>query len=78
MAKAIVLINTEVGAEDEIAKVLESIPEVKEVYVVYGIYDLVAVVEAPTFEELRSVIVTKIRRLAKIKSTTTLIVVEKG
>ncbi len=77
MPKAIVLINTDVGMEEEVVKHLESMPEVKEVHVVYGVYDLVAIVEAPSFDDLRSAIVNKIRRLPHIKSTTTLIVVEK-
>jgi len=77
MPKAVVLINTDVGMEDEVSRHLTTLPEVKEVHIVYGVYDLVAIVEAPTFDELRSVIVNKIRRLPHIKSTTTLIVVEK-
>ncbi|NPA96116.1 MAG: Lrp/AsnC family transcriptional regulator [Crenarchaeota archaeon] len=77
MPKAIVLINTDVGMEDEVVRQLSSMPEVREVHIVYGVYDLVAIVEAQTFDELRSAIVNKIRRLPHIKSTTTLIVVEK-
>ncbi len=77
MPKAVVLINTDVGMEDEVAKMLAEIPEIKEAYIVYGVYDLVAIVEAPSFDDLRSVIVNKIRKLPHIKSTTTLIIVEK-
>ncbi len=77
MPKAIVLINTDVGMEDEVVRQLSNMPEVREVHIVYGVYDLVAIVEASSFDELRSAIVNKIRRLPHIKSTTTLIVVEK-
>jgi len=77
MPKAIVLINTDVGMEDEVVRQLSNMPEVREVHIVYGVYDLVAIVEAHSFDELRSAIVNKIRRLPHIKSTTTLIVVEK-
>ncbi len=77
MPKAIVLINTDVGMEDEVVRQLANMPEVREVHIVYGVYDLVAIVEASSFDELRSAIVNKIRRLPHIKSTTTLIVVEK-
>ncbi|MEM0152928.1 MAG: Lrp/AsnC ligand binding domain-containing protein [Ignisphaera sp.] len=76
MPKAIVLINTDVGMEEEVAKALTQLPEVKEVHVVYGIYDVVVVVEANTFDELRSAVITKVRKFPHIKSTTTLIVVE--
>lgn len=77
MPKAIVLINTDVGMEEEVSKALTQIPEVREVHIVYGVYDIVAIIEASTFDALRAVIVNRIRRLPHIKSTTTLIVVEK-
>ena len=77
MPKAVVLINTDVGMEEEVAKSLMQITEVKEVHIVYGVYDIVAIIEANTFDALRNAIVSKVRRLPHIKSTTTLIVVEK-
>ncbi len=76
MPKAVVLMNTEVGAEEEVAEELLKIPEVKEVHLVYGIYDLVVVVEAPTHDELRSVIVNRVRKVPKVRSTTTMIIIE--
>ncbi|MCC6045721.1 MAG: Lrp/AsnC ligand binding domain-containing protein [Ignisphaera sp.] len=77
MARAIVLINTDVGMEEEVAKMLSQIPEVKEAYVVYGIYDVVAIIEAESFDRLRNVVISKIRKMPHIKASTTLIVVEK-
>ncbi|MEM3980964.1 MAG: Lrp/AsnC ligand binding domain-containing protein [Ignisphaera sp.] len=77
MPKAIILINTDVGTEEEVAKELAAIPEVKEVHIVYGIYDVVAIVEAPSFDSLRNAVISKVRKFPHIKSTTTLIVVEK-
>lgn len=77
MPKAIILINTDVGTEEEVSKALAEIPEVKEVHIVYGIYDVVAIVEALTFDALRNAVIAKIRRYPHIKSTTTLIVVER-
>lgn len=75
--RAVILINTNVGTEDEVLNQLKQIPEVKEAYITYGIYDIVAIIEAEKFDELRSVVVNKIRKLSNVKSTTTLIVVEK-
>jgi|UniRef100_A0A7J2TA86 transcriptional regulator, AsnC family len=77
MAKAIVLINTDVGTEEEVTKALSQVPEVKETYIVYGIYDVVAVIEAESFDKLRNVVISKIRKMPHIKASTTLIVVEK-
>lgn len=76
MPTAIVLINTDIGSENEVANALSKIDGVKEVYQVYGIYDIVVKVEAQTHEMLREIIINKIRRLPKVKSTTTMLVIE--
>jgi len=38
VAMAYVLINTEPGSEDEALKMLRRIPEVRETYMVFGVY----------------------------------------
>lgn len=73
---AFVLINSEIGAEDEVVKELKKIENVKEAYVVYGVYDIVAKVEAETMDKLKEVVTWKIRRLDKVRSTLTMIVME--
>jgi DNA-binding Lrp family transcriptional regulator len=57
-------------------KELRGIEHVKEVYVVYGVYDIVAKVEADTMERVKETITWKIRRLDRVRSTLTMIVVE--
>ena len=74
MDKAFVLINAEIGAEADVLNKVSRIPEVKEAYMVYGVYDVVTVVEATTMEELRDVIAQRIRRIDKVRSTTTMVV----
>ncbi|MFH2110733.1 MAG: Lrp/AsnC ligand binding domain-containing protein [Candidatus Bathyarchaeota archaeon] len=74
MAKAYVLINAEIGAEADVLKAVSKIPEVKEAYMVYGVYDIITMVEATTMQELKDVISWKIRRLENVRSTITMIV----
>ena len=76
MPKAFVLINAELGAEDALIKELRSIENVSEVYVVYGVYDIVAKIESDTMEKVKETITWKIRRLERVRSTLTMIVVE--
>ena len=45
MPKAFVFMNIDAGAETEILKSLRDVPEVKESYFVYGVYDVVAKIE---------------------------------
>jgi DNA-binding Lrp family transcriptional regulator len=59
-----------------VLKRLSDIPEVKEAHVVYGVYDIITKIQAETMEALKSLITAKIRRLDKIRSTLTMIIVE--
>ena len=75
MAKAFILVNVEIGADVEVLNDLGSISEVMEAHRVYGVYDIIAVVETSTMQELKDVIGFKIRSLDKVHSTMTMIVV---
>lgn len=76
MPKAFVLINADLGTEEDLVKELKKIPNVTEVHVVYGVYDIIAKVEADTMEKVKETITWHIRRLDKVRSTLTMIVVE--
>jgi len=76
MPLAFVLINAEIGSEDEVLQELRKLGNVKESYVVYGVYDIVAKVEADSMDKLKEIVTWKIRRLEKVRSTLTMIVVE--
>jgi DNA-binding Lrp family transcriptional regulator len=76
MATAYVLINADVGKENDVLRELKKVPSVKEAYFVYGVYDIVAKVETNDVRELKEVVVTKIRRLDYVRSTLTMIVME--
>jgi len=77
MPKAIVLMNAELGHENNLVDELKKTPHVSEVYAVYGVYDVLVKVEADSMEKLRDTIATKLRRLEGVKSTLTMIIVEK-
>jgi len=76
MAIAYVLINADVGKENDVLKELKTLPNVKETYFLFGVYDIVAKVETGDVRELKEVVVTKIRRLEYVRSTLTMIVRE--
>jgi len=75
MPSSYVLINTETGFEDEVLKELKKMPNIKEAYVVYGVYDIVAKLEAEDLNKLKELVALGIRRLEKVRSTLTMIVV---
>ncbi len=76
MHSAFVLMNAELGKEMQIVNELEKIPNVKEVYPVYGVYDVMMVIESDSMETLRETITSKVRKLDGIKSTLTMIIVK--
>jgi DNA-binding Lrp family transcriptional regulator len=73
---AFVLINTEIGSENEVLEDLKKIEAVKEAYMVYGVYDVVAKVSANTMDKLKEIVTWHVRRLDKVRSTLTMIVIE--
>ena len=76
MPIAFVLINTEMGAESEVLQILKKIADVKEIHLVYGVYDLIAKVESDSMERLRDIVTWKIRRSDKVRSTLTMMAAE--
>jgi DNA-binding Lrp family transcriptional regulator len=76
MSNAFVLLNTELGSEENIIRDLRNLEEVKEVIRVYGIYDIIAKVESDTMDKVKEIITWKLRKLKGVKSTLTMIVIE--
>ncbi len=71
MSSAYVMINT---VPDKVEVVLSDVKEiegVKEAYIIYGVYDIIAGVKAKKNEDLWAIII-KIRKLKNILSTITL------
>ena len=76
MASAYVLINCELGSEDAVIGQLKALDAVKEVHGMFGVYDILAKVDAPEVSVLRETITWKIRKIDKIRSTLTLMGIE--
>lgn len=81
MPTAYVLLNSDLGSDESIIKevkqILEEEGEIKhEVQGVYGVYDIVLKLTSDNSDKLRSVITNKIRRISKVQSTLTMMVIE--
>ena len=74
MSLAYMMINTVPEKVEAVLEELREIEAVKEAYMVYGVYDIIAEVKAGNVEELNDMILN-IRRLNHIESTLTLLVV---
>ncbi len=78
MHKAYVLINTNFGMEDSVVRDLKKVEGVTEAFKVYGVYDIVAKVEAQTQEKIKEMISWKLRKISDVKSTITMMVSNKN
>jgi len=76
LPRAFVLLNTEIGSEDQVLQELQNIPGVEEAYLVYGVYDLIAKIYSDSHDTLKNAIMTRIRQLEQVRSTLTMIVIE--
>ncbi|HXX72502.1 MAG TPA: Lrp/AsnC ligand binding domain-containing protein [Candidatus Acidoferrales bacterium] len=76
MALCYVLLNVELGSEDRVLSEVRKIPNVKDCHRVYGVYDMIAKVEAESMDSLKQIVTWKIRRLEGVRSTLTAIAID--
>ncbi len=76
MPMAYVLINTEPKYMENVVSTLEKLDSVVEIFPVYGVYDVVAKVQADTMEKLKDIVTWKVRSLDQVRSTITMLVLE--
>ncbi len=70
-----VLLNCDLGAEEYIVEELKQISEIKNAYLTFGAYDIIAEIHANSQEDFEKTVSSKIRKLARVVSTMTLNVV---
>ncbi len=72
--KAFVFLNVEPSHSPEVLKELVQVEGVSICYMVLGIYDIVAVVESGTVEQLKAIVQEQIRKLEYVRASMTTIV----
>ncbi len=72
MERAIVLVNLNPGAEEQSMKELRGTPGVQPVYQLYGLYDLLVVVEGVDDQTVKAIISDKLRSKPGVVSTITM------
>ena len=80
MSTAYVLLNSDLGSDESIINEVKQIltdEDVKyEVQGVYGVYDIVLKLSSDDAEKLRAIITDKVRKITKVQSTLTMMVIE--
>lgn len=82
MPTTYILLNSDLGSDVEIIKKIKEILEKEgnsvkyEVQGVYGVYDIVVKITSDNMDHLRNIITNKIRKIDKVYSTLTMMVIE--
>ncbi|MFN7088584.1 MAG: Lrp/AsnC family transcriptional regulator [Candidatus Paceibacteria bacterium] len=74
MVIAYVLATVRSGMEKDVVDALKKEEKIKEAYLVYGEFDIIAKIELDGISELSDFVLDKIRAIPAIEKTTTLIV----
>ena len=78
MPTAYVLLNTEIGAEDEVVRALKKVEGVESAFNLWGVYDIIASVKADSMDRLSDIINRQIEKIDKVHSKLPMIISEKG
>jgi len=77
---AYVLLNSDLGSDEsiiaDVKRILSNEDVDYEVQGVYGVYDIVLKLSSKDAEKLRTIITNKVRKIGKIHSTLTMMVIE--
>ena len=76
MPRAVVCINTDFFAADNVLAELRESEGVEEVFRVYGVYDVIAKIHADTTEKLLENITLYIKGLRNVQTVHTMLIVE--
>jgi|TARA_B100000809_G_scaffold97889_1_gene96467 DNA-binding Lrp family transcriptional regulator len=81
MPTSYVLINSDLGTDESIiVKIKEILKDEKEIKYkiqgVYGVYDIILKLSSDSIDNLRSTITNRIRKIASVQSTLTMMVIE--
>jgi len=70
---AYVMLNCELGAEEEIIGQLKELEQVVDVFETIGTHDMLVKLQAENFEKIRETVSWNIQKLKNVRSTATLI-----
>jgi len=73
LERAYVMITCESDGKQYVAEKIRSLEGVKEIAGTIGSYDIITKIEAPSTEALRDLIALGIRKISKVRATTTIV-----
>ncbi len=77
MTSAYVLFNISPGSEEQVLEEARKTGGIEEAYISYGVYDLIVKATADSPDELKELVTFKLRKIANVTSTLTLMLTDK-
>jgi len=77
MSMAYVLVNCDLGKEEDIKNEIKKLDLVKEVKGTFGAYDIIVKLQSQSMEKIREMITWNIRKIDNVRSTITLVGIDK-
>ncbi len=78
MISAVVLLNTDLNAQDDVLENVKQVEGVEEAHSLYGVYDLLVKVKADSIDELKNITKAQIKQVAGVISSLTLMIDDKN
>jgi DNA-binding Lrp family transcriptional regulator len=74
MINAIILLNTALDSQDFALEKIKLLDGVEEAHTLYGVYDLLVKVNAPSIDKLKTITKTQIKQVTGVTSALTLMI----
>ncbi len=76
MPEALVCVNTSLNSTEDVYRELRACPEIKEIFKVQGVYDIIARVKGDNFEDLVNIVNRRIKRLNQVQTILSMMIIE--
>ncbi len=76
MISAVVLVNTESNTQNAVLKSLRQVEEVEKAHALYGVYDILIKIKANSIDKVKEITKLRIKTIAGVKNSLTLMVIQ--
>ena len=74
MVSAVILVNTDLDAQDNVLENLKRVDGVEEAHALYGVYDFFVKINASSIEDVKNITRLKIKQVSGVTSSLTLMI----
>ena len=74
MVSAVILVNTDLDAQDNVLANLKLVDGVEEAHALYGVYDFFVKINASSIEDVKNIAKFKIKQVSGVTSSLTLMI----